>query len=248
MTYFKFDDIIINIKKRTKINYNWREFIMMDIRTVIWDCDNVMWFYIPQETEIIAKALNIANIEEFNAEFFNMVEGFNVYFAKKRVTLEETYKIIEKEMPILYFSGKSSKDFMEIWDDVKFKIKVLNKDVLKVMEYLKAKGIRQVVKTDWWKRTQIVLLREYGILKYIEKLHCCDNEYLKCNPLSAKEIIKRGKEEGYVIIGDSLMSDIAFAHHAKIKSIWFNRDKKPNNTIYTPSFEIVSLLEIMEII
>lgn len=221
---------------------------MMDIRTVIWDCDNVMWFHKPQETEIIAKALNITNIEEFDAEFFNMIECFNVHFIKKRVTLEEMYKVIEKEMPILYLCGKSSKDFMEVWYEVMLKINEFNSEVLVVMEYLQSKGIRQIVKTDWWKKNQTFLLKKYGILNYIERLHCCDRKYLKCNPLSAKEIIKRGEEEQYLIIGDSLMSDIAFADHAKIKSIWFNREKKPNNTIYTPSFEIVSLLEIIEII
>lgn len=221
---------------------------MMDIRTVIWDCDNVMWFHKPQETEIIAKALNITNIEEFDAEFFNMIKCFNVHFIKKRVTLEEMYKLIEKEIPLLYFSGKSPKDFMEVWHEVKTEINEFNCDILIVMKYLQSKGIRQIVKTDWWKKTQTFLLKEYGILKYIEKLHCCDNEYLKCNPLSAKEIIKSGKEYEYVMIGDSLMSDIAFADHARIKSIWFNKDKKPNNTIYTPSFEITSLLEVIEII
>lgn len=44
------------------------------------------------------------------------------------------------------------------------------------------------------------------------------------------------------------MSDIAFADHAKIKSIWFNREKKTNNTTYIPSFEIISLLEVIKII
>lgn len=221
---------------------------MKDIRTVIWDCDNVMWFHKPEETEIIAKALEIANIEEFEAEFFNMIESFNVHFVKKRVTLEETYKIIEKEMPILYLCGKSSREFMDVWNDVKFKINDLNNEALAVMEYLQSKGIMQVVKTDWWKRTQTMLLREYGILKYIERLHCCDNQYLKCNPLLANGIIKRGRENEFVIIGDSLRSDIAFADHTKIKSIWFNRERKPNNTTYTPDFEITSLLEVMEII
>lgn len=84
---------------------------------------------------------------------------------------------------------------------------------------------------------------------YIEELHCCDNSYLKCNPLSAEGIVKPGSEEQYVIIGDSLTSDVAFANNTGIKSIWFNRDGKyTNQTSYNPTFEVESLLDIMEIL
>lgn len=218
------------------------------IRTVIWDCDMVMWFHKIEETLIIAKALNISDIDEFTSEFFNMIECFNVYFANKRATLNEMYKIVEEQMPILYFSGNSAKDFMNTWDKLKFKVNKFNKDTLIVMKYLKEKGIRQIVKTDWWRDVQINLLKEYGILDYIERVYCCDNEYLKCNPLSAKKIIRAGREDDFIIIGDSIRSDIAFAEHAKIKSIWFNREKKINNTSHIPDFEIASLLEVMDII
>lgn len=223
---------------------------MNNIGTVLWDCDGNIWRHNPEEARIIAKALNITHIEEFEIQFFNMIEYFNVYFAKKRVTLEETYKMVEKEMPILYLCGISAKQFMNLWDELKFEICEFNKDTVIVMKYLQSKGIRQVVRSDWWLKTQTALLKEYGILKYIERMYCCDNEYLKCNPLSAKsnKIIKPGKEEEYVIIGDSLKSDIAFAQHAKIKSIWFNPEKKPNNTVYVPTCEITSMLEVMEII
>lgn len=218
------------------------------IRTVIWDCDMVMWFHKIEQAQIIAKALNISDIDEFKTEFFGMIECFNVYFANKRVTLNETYKLIEKQMPILYFSGKSAKCFMDIMGKLKLEINEFNKDTLIVMKYLKEKGIRQIVKSDWWRDVQINLLKEYGILDYLEKVYCCDNEYLKCNPLSAKKIIRAGKEDNFIIIGDSIRSDIVFAEHAKIKSIWFNREKNVNTTSHKPDFEIASLLEVMDII
>ena len=50
------------------------------------------------------------------------------------------------------------------------------------------------------------------------------------------------------MIGDSVTSDICFAHNAGIKSIWFNRNEKANETPYKPTFEVPSLLDVMEII
>lgn len=222
---------------------------MKEIRTIIWDCDNVMWFHRPEEVLILAKALKIENVKELEIEFFNMIKSFNTYFMYRKAKLSELYKIVEEKMPILYFHGILPKKFMEIWQELKFKVNEFNKDVLIVMEYSQNKGIKNVIKTDWWRKWQEEMLKKWNILKYIEMLYCCDNSYLKCNPLSVQEIIKSGNESEFIIIGDSLTSDIAFAKHARIKSIWFNRDgKQKNNSPYKPDFEVVSLLEVMEII
>lgn len=221
---------------------------MEKVRTVIWDCDNVMWFHIPEETKILAKALKVEEVEELDAEFFKMIDMFNTYFADKRVTLKEYYKIIEEQMPILYFYNITPAYFQQIWGNMKFEINEFNKDILVVMQYLSEKTIKNIVKTDWWKDVQTGMLKEYDILKFIEKMYCCDHSFLKCNPLSAQEIIIPGREEEYVIIGDTLSSDIAFAKNAGIKSIWLNRTGKENHTPYKPTFEITSLLEVMKII
>ena len=138
---------------------------------------------------------------------------------------------------------------MEILQVLKFETIEFNEDVLVVMEYLQEKGVKNIIKTDWWRNYQQERLKHWGVLNYIERLYCCDNSYLKCNPLSAKEIINEGHEAKFVIIGDSLTSDIAFAKHSGIKSIWLNKDnKQENNSPYKPDFEVASLLEVMEII
>lgn len=224
---------------------------MKNVRTVIWDCDNVMWFHKKNEAEIVAKALKITSIEEieeFSEQFVYMLEAFNRYFYEKRVTEKELFKLIAWEMPILDFYGISAKKFMEVWNGLKFEVNDFNKDTLIVLEDLKQKGIKNIVKSDWWREVQEHLLKGYGILEYIEELHCCDNQYLKYNPLVVNEVIKSERKEQYVMIGDSVTSDICFAHNAGIKSIWFNRDEKENKTPYKPTFEIASLLEVMEII
>lgn len=222
---------------------------MKDVRTVIWDCDGVMWFHRKEEPQIISETLGIPYSQEFYDEFWDMIRGFNTYFADKKVTKGQFYGVIEENMPILYLHGISPEKFMQIWNGLKLEINDFNKDVLVVMKYLQEKKIKNIIKTDFWQDMQIGMLKEFGILEYIERLYCCDNRYLKCNPLSAKEIIKPGTESQFVILGDSPSSDLAFSKHAGIKSIWFNKDgEKKNETSYKPNFEVFSLLRVMDIL
>lgn len=235
--------------EQTKKRENFeKEILLENIQTVIWDCDNVMWFHKKRENLIISEMLKIKETEEFSEQFYKIINVFNTYFAKKKVTIDEMYKIVEKEMPILFFYNISPKQFMDVWADCKFKINEFNEDSLKVIEYLSNKGFKNIIKTDWWTTVQIDMLKEFGILDYVEKIYGCENSYLKSNPLSAKELIVPGREDEILIIGDSLSSDICFANHAGIKSIWFNRELKENETEYKPTYEITSLLEVMNIL
>lgn len=222
---------------------------MKDVRTVIWDCDNLIWFHLKEEPEIVARSLGIQEVPEFLAEYHDFFSNFVKHFRNKKVTIKETYRFIEERIPILYFYNYRPEQFMKVLDRLKFLCSDFNEEALELIKYFSDKGIRNIVKSDWFRDIQQDMLNVYGLLDYIEELHCCDNAYLKCNPLSAEGIVKSGKEENYVIIGDSLTSDIAFASHTGIKSIWFNRNgQNKNDTQYQPTFEITSLLEVMEII
>ncbi len=222
---------------------------MKNVRTVIWDLDGVVWFHLKEETDILARALGIAEKKEFADEFNDFFKMFMSYFSDKIVSKDGTLKIIEEKMPILYFYGYTPEQFFKVFGRLKFRCNDFNEESLLAMKYLSEKGIKNIVKTDWFLNIQKNMLKNYGLLDYIEELHCCDNSFLKSNPLSAKGIIKSGKEQQYVMLGDSLESDIGFAEHSRIKSIWFNRGgRHNNNTKHNPTFEIHSLLEVTEII
>ncbi len=222
---------------------------MKDVRTVIWDCDGLVWFHTKDEPDVVARALGIKEVVEFIYEYYDFFNNFIGHFKDKKVTESEIYKLIEEKIPILYFYQYTPQQFLKAVDRVKFLTNDFNEDSLTLIKYLSAKGIKNIVKSDWLRDVQEDMLKVYGIMDYIEELHCCDNSHLKCNPLSAERIIKKGREEQYVILGDSLTSDIAFAEHTGIKSIWFNHNgEKENNTPYKPTFEVFSLLEVMEIL
>ena len=151
-------------------------------------------------------------------------------------------------MPILSKHSVSPMVFLEVLDNAKLKTCSFNDDAIIVMKHLQSKGIKNIIKTDWWRKPQETVLSHYGVMDYVEELYCCDDAYLKTNPKSADELIKKGKEEKYLIIGDSIKCDIMFAQYAHIKSIWYNPDEVKNTTQIKPTYEITSLLEVMDII
>ena len=121
---------------------------MKNVQTVIWDCDGVMWFYKKPEEEvaIISEVLKVPYSKEFEDEYMNLLSTFDDYFAKHRTTTSQYYRLIEETMPILSFFNVSIEQFVKIWNEIQVEISILNKDIQVVLEYLKNKGIKSIVK------------------------------------------------------------------------------------------------------
>lgn len=217
------------------------------ISTILWDCDFTIWKHREDELEkLIAKSVGIPYTEELKEQYYGFFAAFNSRFQDEKVTFKKVAKLIEERMPIILKYGVTGSYFLDKW--IPLETSIVNEEAIKVLEYQREKGYKIIILTDWFMESQVKLLKTYGILQYVERIYACDNEYLKANPKSAKRIVKAGNESEYVIIGDSLNSDIAFAEHAKIRSIWYNPLKKENTTQYIPTTEVASLLEIIEII
>lgn len=218
---------------------------MENVKIIIWDCDNTIWFHRKDEAKIVAKEIGIPFTEEFNKQYYNMFTAFGKYFTDRKVAYGKTLKVIRQSMPILNKHGVTVEEFIKKW--FKLETSFLNEDVLDTIKCLRERGYKNIVLTDWLWECQVPLLKKYGILPYIDTVYTCDNHYLKKNIKSAARVIESGHEEEYVIIGDSLNDDIAFANHAGIKSIWYNPECKKNETTFKPTSEICSILEVCKI-
>ena len=216
--------------------------LFKEVNKVIWDCDNTIWIHRKDEGNIIANYFGIDDTEELNKEYFTMFSIFDQIFSNKKVKRNKLVAIAEEHMPILKKYNIPTETFINEWMTIQTSF--LNTDIYAVLDYLNKRGYDNLILTDWFSETQYFNLELYGILDYFIKISTCDNQYLKNNPKSAKRILKPGRENEYVIIGDSLNSDIAFATHSGIKSIWFNPEEKENNTKFIPTAQVKSLSEI----
>lgn len=216
--------------------------------TIIWDLDDTLLLHEDntQEVKQILQSLGYEYSFQVEYEFNVMLMRFNSFFSKQFITRDKISTFLEEMMPALSFLGITGKQFLKAW--IRMDFGVLNPEAKEILELLVNKGKKNIILTDWILESQARKLLKFDLLQYIEEIHSCENNYLKCNSNTISGIVKEGQNEEYMIIGDSLTSDIAFADKANIASVWYNKDGKVNNTEFRPTFECSHLLEILEFI
>lgn len=217
------------------------------IENVILDCDETLWQHRKDETKIIANALGIPFSKKFDKQFYTIIQKCYSHLKDETVTIQKFCNFVEMYMPILTKYNISPQDFFEVWTNTT-ETTFVNEDSLKFIHYLKSKKYRIIILSDCFYEKQIKLLDAFQITPYLDEIYTCDDSYLKNNPKSIINLIKPGDENKYVMVGDSLNHDIAFASNAGIRSIWFNPYSMKNNTKFIPTFEVQSLLEICRIL
>lgn len=224
---------------------------MKNIRTIIWDLDETVWFYNENETQVLCEKLNINDLATFDKQYYGMWASLNEYFKEDVVTYDGIERFISEKIPILEEYSVTAEDLIKAIRNEKFKFVTLNSEAAEMMMYFSEKGIKNISITDWIAEHQKDALKRANLHPYIQEVYGCDNSYLKCTNKRAEEVLKElVKEETnqFLMIGDSLSSDIFLANNLGIKSIWYNRKEKVNTTDNIPTLEVKSLLELKEIL
>ena len=225
---------------------------MEKVRTIIWDLDGTVWSYRENEPSILCDFLNIHDKERFAKEFGKMWENLSLQFKEVIVTHDNVENFIEKQIPVLKLYNVSALELIQALCDKKRYTVTPNEDAIEMLKYFYEKGFKNISITDWFAMYQQKSLEEFNALGYIEKIYGCDNTYFKDSKAKANEISKELniddiRKEEFVIIGDSLSCDIFFAQNLGIKSIWYNPQRKKNNTNNIPTLEVQSFLELKTI-
>ena len=215
-------------------------------RYIIWDLDGTLWTHKWYEVVVIADALNIPHTPILEDHFFEMIEEFNKIFSDRIVIRDEIPFLIEKTIPELFFYGISGEQFLNAWS--KSETNLLNEHARFVLREAVDKGYKNIVLTDWLYDRQMQQLNDFGILDYFKKVYSAEGHYMKGNPKSVARVINEKKKDAYILIGDSLKSDIAFANNAGIDSIWYNPKHSPNTTEFVPTYEVDNLKSAMKLI
>ena len=224
---------------------------MKNVRTIIWDLDETVWFYNDNEVEVLCNVLKIRQKDIFAKQYYNMWDNLFMHFKDKIVTYNGVEQFIEKAMPILQLYHVSANELFRALSEKKNKFVDVNQEAIEMMRYFYEKGFKNISITDWFKEHQERALAEFNALSYMENIYGCDNAFFKNSVGKVSQVIEQlqldGRREQFIIIGDSLTSDIFFAQKLGIKSIWYNRKGKTNTTSNIPNLEVGSLLELKNI-
>lgn len=224
---------------------------MDKVRTVIWDLDGTVWFYKDDEPKILCNKFNITKVEEFTKQYYSALGNMFSHFKGKIVTYGGVVKYIQEQIPILKEFNVSVEFFLQTLVTEKKNITTVNPEAVEMTKYCYQIGLRNISITDWFKKDQEVALNDFNVMEYMDKIYGCDNVYFKNSPEKIPQVIEElkleGKKEEFVMIGDSLTSDIFFAKALGIKSVWYNPKGKENTTDIIPDLEVQSLLELKNV-
>lgn len=117
------------------------------------------------------------------------------------------------------------------------------------LEYLKEK-YDIIVATNGPKIAAKEKVNKIGCLEFVKEVLSAEN-WGVMKPHKAffeglQTTLNNFNKNEYLIIGDSLKSDVGLAINCDIDSCWFNRNKEVLNTEYAPTMEIQKLKELIK--
>ncbi len=157
---------------------------------------------------------------------------------------KEFFKIIDLE----YTDYKEANKFFQ---EGLAKQVALTENAYNIVKYLYEKKYKICVVTNGLVKLQEPRITNSQISKYIFEIIISEKVGVKKpNPQIFNMLLDKLSLESseVIMIGDSLEKDIQGAKNANIKTIWYNPDRKINNTKIIPNYQIADLLEIKEIL
>ena len=120
------------------------------------------------------------------------------------------------------------------------------------LEYLSKQGYRIVIATNGPKVATREKITKIGCSKYVNEIFSADMfGYMKPDKrfgLGLKKAINNFNTDEYLIIGDSLKSDVGLAMECNFDSCWFNKNGDKLNSKYKPTMIITKLNELINIL
>lgn len=229
---------------------------MSEIKYVLWDIDGTLINFSLAEASAMRTCFQKYNIGECTEEQLKVYREINDKYWKKLETGELSKKeVLEgrfNEFFSLYNIDTSivpefNMDYLKSTGDFVF----YTTNAEKVVKSLKSK-YKQYAATNGTVIAQTKKLSNSGLDNILDGVFI--SEQMGFNKPSKEFFdtvftsIGSNNPNEYMIVGDSLTSDILGGKNAGIKTCWYNPKHKQNNIDYTPNYEIDDLEEVLNIL
>lgn len=219
----------------------------MAFTTVIFDLDSTLIDHdYRNECYTFAEYFGFPYSDSFEKAFHKALHDMRHTFWDKKITRKNLAMYFSNQISELRCNGISGEEFIRAIEICTINIR--NYEIDEILYRLKQHDIRLLVLTDWFFKHQAKVLIEFGYMDYFERLYTFDEYYAKPDPRAILRCIEKYDKKECLMVGDNLTSDVLCAKNAKVASVWYNPEQTKNTTLITPSFEIKSMLELVDIV
>ena len=222
---------------------------------LLFDADDTLFdFYHTGQTSFLkaCKSFGIDATEKDYDIYSDINQKRWDLFSLGKITKEEVLLGRFEEYAKLKNADLDVPAFYELYEQNLSETSILYPETKDLLAKLKELGVRIFLITNGIKRVQRGRLALSGIQDYFEGIFISDEIGLKkpsvefFNYVSSR--IKNFIPTKTLIIGDSLVSDIALGINNNIDTCWFNKDNLPNMENIKPKYTICTLMQIFDIV
>lgn len=220
---------------------------------ILWDLDNTIMDFEYSQNCAIRALFKKYNLGECSDEMLKVYTDINhkYWAALERGEVEKNKMLVDRFSDFFNIYGLDTsccKDFNDDYQVTLGDYVQFMPGAKEVLFALKDKYVHLLV-TNGTKVAQMNKIKTSGIGDFFDRLYISEDVgYEK----PAKEFFdymfeneKITDKSEFIIIGDSLSSDILGGNNAGIDTCWFNPGKKVNNSKVTVTFEISELKELL---
>lgn len=208
------------------------------MKKLIFDLDGTLLFLSDTWEKVYQEFIDTYNLNTIPKELFQTIGTFEK---------DNSNIIVTKEILCDYVNSKINinitVDMLNDLDNRYNDISLLNTDkIYKILEKL-SKNYELIAYTNWFTEDQTYRLRKYDLEKFFSKIYGWDIAKLKPSKEGLESIIK-GNKEDYIMIGDTILTDMEIADSIGVKTLFYNR-KKIIQDKYNEFSEIEELVNIL---
>jgi len=187
------------------------------MKKIIFDLDGTLLFLSKDWESTYQEFIDKYNLNTTPEELFKTIGTFEQ---------ETTNIIVTKEILCNFLNSKINigitVEMLNDLDERYNNIPLLNTEkIYKILEYLSSK-YELITYTNWFTEDQVYRLRKYNLDKFFSKSYGWDIIELKPSKEGLEKIIESDVDD-YIMIGDTIKTDMEIADSVGMKTIFYNR-------------------------
>lgn len=227
---------------------------MIKYNVVLFDADNTLFDFKKAEDNAFKNTLTFYNIpfnQEIKEKYSEINDSLWKQFERDEIKKDDVqnlrFTLLFKEFSLNYCGVKANHKFLEYLS----KESSLIDNAVEVCKKLSEKHFLYIV-TNGISKVQHERFKNCKLNSYFKDVFVSEDIGYK-KPQKEffnyvfENIIKTDKSD-ILLVGDSLTADIRGANNAKIASCWFNPENNKNKTDIIPTYEINSLLQLVDLV